>query len=629
MSTAGNNLLTGLAQLADTIGAQAGAIVNMRRQSAAQAAQAEIGLINARFLADLQSIDPATGQYKIKPADYDSAFAAHKEKLSGFADTMDFEPAKDAVRGIALDGLPELYVRGAQEMNKQMFAQIASDTKKEWELIPLTPGITVQDIYKKRIKMIDRARGGPLQGELEGMRASAAKEYHMESAREELNSFSPDMALQLINNPRWAKEKGLDTASANALMVGIQNKGNMADSLAETAFMQQIAKDPQRYWQMDEADSFGAATSFGKAKLRGLADSHNADILEQHYQDQINSGLFGKDPVASLTALRDKLVSDKKENDELGQSGKELAIGVKEDDARQRLIAKLNVMLTPDASGKSAIEDDKALTMYKGILEKYNRLLSGQAKPGDKAKFLADVKVGYWTTNSRAFTDAYGDMYTKTLTELTPAQKGDEKALDAFGKLLATIPYYKENPADLGNAMQGAWDIIMNEKKETGDLDTYMDRMRTEAFKRKPLEATGFTMSPKGVVKYGQERIKTGAWQSPLDTDVQNERAFMASEKTAFIEEYPDLEFGMQGIYGSGLLAITGKNKKVYTFDYSNGKRELYEVNPETMEVGAIIPSIEQKRKIAEAEAIVKKAKDEEEIAQAKGRENKAPIGAR
>jgi hypothetical protein len=328
-----DNFLGGLAEIADMVVGQAGSIVKMRIGAAAQRAEGEVGLLNAKFLSDLTSLDPKTGEFKIKPEDFESAFANHKATLEGYADTTDFAPAKDAIRGVAMKALPELYVRGAQAMNKQMFANMAADWTKGYDAISSDPYKNATEKKDARMASIDLARrqgwADPIK--IEEIRAQALNDYKIGSAMEELNTLTVSEAIAKSEDPEWKNSKGLSEEEGIKVSTGIkriqivsdEKLGNDVEKILEQNKNDFIAEKDSALL-FDDRKSSSSAIAKGKLEI----DSHNVDIMQKDYDNRRQNAPWydGGSNITSLIAQREELARSKLFLSQKGQEVREVLI---------------------------------------------------------------------------------------------------------------------------------------------------------------------------------------------------------------------------------------------------------------------------------------------------------------
>jgi hypothetical protein len=589
MSTAGNNFLSGLAQLADTVLAQTGAIVKMRAESAAKVAQGEIGLLNARFLADLQAVDQATGQYKIKPEQYEDAFAEHKQKLESFADEhVDFAPARDAVRSVAMDGLPELYVRGSMEMSKQVFAQIAVDKNKEYEMIGLDPLLSPEEKYNKRIAMIDNSRGGPLQAALEAKRGDVRFDYAMET----LDALGTDEAIGKANDTTWQKEMGLDKAQATQIAVYLQNKGNTADSLGKENLLNWMKENPQGYLKKDEWDSYitDSMTAGGKANIYMLADASNAKLLDQTWQDQINTLRKADDGgLASLTVMRDRLIADKETAENQGQEGEEAATGKAEDDARLRTIDTLDQiianLLKPDGAARRKANDD-ILGEAEVNFAMWNTKAGGPLYTD--GNMISSLVKALYTDRDPSHQRRLGELLATVVTKLPEAARGSIDAIKNLSSELDKNPAYKDSPGKKAEILESVITFAKGDGVKADQVYSYVQQqLSKEIENRKPPKDTlaaddtarlAYKLTNEHSKYFTRSGTEVNPKWVPAAGVAEDVAAIRASEQKMIESDWGIVPEGVS--YGrDGVSQIIHSEGKDYIFQYPrNGVRELHEI---------------------------------------------------
>jgi hypothetical protein len=239
------DLLSGLNELANTILGQAGAIVKMRTQAAVQKAQADLGLKNARFLANLTMIDPNTHEYRVKPEEYESYFSDYKAELDGMADTVDFAPARDAVRAIAGQGLPELYLRGAQAMNVQQLSILNGELLKTDEKLKATPGLDARTLYEKRTANNNAAWANP---EISAKRQIIIDDdYRLDTANERYDIKTMPYGDVVAGFGSMLEKKEITTEDYDSLVKG----ANVMDLQINSG-----VKDTVKRWVATESSGF-------------------------------------------------------------------------------------------------------------------------------------------------------------------------------------------------------------------------------------------------------------------------------------------------------------------------------------------------------------------------------------
>jgi hypothetical protein len=303
---------------------QAGSIVKMRIGAAAQRAEGEVGLMNAKFLSDLTSLDPKTGEFKIKPEDFESAFANHKATLEGYADTTDFALAKDAIRGVAMKALPELYVRGAQAMNVQMFAKMDSDWTAGFMALK-NSFLPPKEKYDKLILAIDSAgkQGWSNPAKIAAYRAQVTQEYNIDNATEVaqgLGSLQDGIAMLSDDTARNAAGLGnLSPFERDTVLKSLSDKqkanGQNAIQYYDKFFDDSVDKfvdvaDIEKKLNMKDKTgkySFDISPS-DKDKILAKAKIHNSDSRFDYFEERIS----GTNSIPQLKLYENQLMNEEK-----------------------------------------------------------------------------------------------------------------------------------------------------------------------------------------------------------------------------------------------------------------------------------------------------------------------------
>jgi YD repeat-containing protein len=384
------DLIGGLTELADTILGQAGAIVKMRIKAETDAAGAEIGLLNARFLAGLQSIDPETGQYKIAPEQYESVFADHKTALEGFSDRLNFAPAKRAVQAIATQGLPELYLSGAQEMNKQQIQLAGAAWTRSFLAPDANPLLSAQEWYDSKMEAIvsgkTNAAVDPV--ELSKLEASIQSQFKIKSVNESLDLVATEQGIPAATAEARAaiKTAGLDRDEGHAVLADLQARQQEVDDTTRGKAWKVLADSPNDYIDKSRLEAFLGDKNISegtKAAIKDKFDGHNIVVLGRKYRNQINNEKwYTEKGITNLQKIRDEIQADRNVStggDEFVSDPEEVLRGQLLDDIDGKISAYANA-----EARKAAADDDDSVVQMTALISgiKANRTVGpGEPKP--------------------------------------------------------------------------------------------------------------------------------------------------------------------------------------------------------------------------------------------------------
>ncbi len=482
-------LLQGVNALSQTIVGQAGAISKMRTDAATMRARGEIGLLNARFLADIDS-------FKIKPEDYESAFANHQATLEEFANSVEFAPARDQVRGIAESALPEIYLRGAQAMNRQQFSILSADWMKGYSTISQDPTKSPLQIKDERMQAIDQAKGegwaDPMK--LEELRASALQDYKIQNANEIVRSKgSLQDGIDLLYDNEALKKAGLGNltnAERDTLALGLQNEQTNKTRTIKAQYSENLRNSTDQFIDTDllKKEISGLDISPAeKDKILEDAKIHNDDALYTSYLQRINN----TSDMGELGRIQDDL---RKEKEWAG----EMWIGETQEQRRAGLLSMLQGKLTKgDETGISAARLRQSFEAFKNGIpingkvptwgETYSTalLLLTNDKANPEFKSVVDDLDSFMPVGAKTTFEGLKSLVQGSSKESDFWKKNPEAAawaMDSFQDFVKSNPnasqdvYAKEATNIKSIYLTKEWDFVKGKKYEEGAFGNTADQ---------------------------------------------------------------------------------------------------------------------------------------------------------
>jgi hypothetical protein len=579
-----DNFLGGLAEIADMVVGQAGSIVKMRIGAAAQRAEGEVGLLNAKFLSDLTSLDPATGEFKIKPEEFESAFANHKATLEGYADTTDFAPAKDAIRGVAMQALPELYVRGAQAMNKQQFAMLAADWTKGYEAIAADPTKNSTEMKDAQMASIDLARkqGWADPVKIEELRSQAMQEYKIGNAGEVARGLgSLQDGIDMLYDDESRKAAGLGNLSRierDSVAKGLQDEQDQRGQSVLKEYSDKFRSTKDQFIDIklfkQEIEGLDISPAM-KEKIIAEGTIHNDDALYTNYLQRIND-------TSSLDRL-DSIKRDlQKENEWAGENW----AGDPQEERRSRLLGMLDSKIN-GITGGAAKDPSYDAARLRQLFEFYK---NGVPLNGENITWGKT----YTTALSLLNGDKANPEFKAVIDDLDAfIPVGAKTTFDGMKSLIQgsgkDSDFWRQRPEAAAWAMDAFQDFVKNNptasqdvfaKAATGIKATYLSK-EWDYLKGQKVQEKTFASADKQLFEIGA-KAQAGKLDAAVNID----------PKTGMVEVAPNVApaFGQlqaretewaQARYGKtlsskvtekGTTVLTDDSGKSYHFDYGNGK---------------------------------------------------------
>jgi hypothetical protein len=190
------SFLQGLSDISSTILKDMSGIYQLRTQTALENAKAKIGLAEVDFKYKIQ-------KGEINPTNFDEKFGEYQSSLAEFANSSEYEPAKDAILAYGNSTLPQLKALSYVEIMKSESVKSMYSTFDTIETIRNTPGKTADEIYVGSTAALETLYGknGVTQEQYLQKKAEIEGTHRGDKTLEVLKNLSYSEKIAKLNNP--------------------------------------------------------------------------------------------------------------------------------------------------------------------------------------------------------------------------------------------------------------------------------------------------------------------------------------------------------------------------------------------------------------------------------------------